>query len=150
MKPPDRRSNVKRLAISAVLITATAQAFPADAGVSASVGEHNFYGRLDIGGYPTPRLIYQQSVAVKRVSLSRQPIYLHVVPGHEKNWREHCYAYSACGERVYFVQHGWFNREFVPRFLERHRERRNDRREGRNGNGKATIKTMITAAGEVV
>ena len=32
-----------------------------------------------------------------------QPIYLHVPPGHAKNWRKHCHKYNACGQPVYFV-----------------------------------------------
>ena len=31
-----------------------------------------------------------------------QPIYLHVPPGHAKNWRKHCAHYNACGQPVYF------------------------------------------------
>lgn len=141
---------MKLLLISAALVAATAPALAADAGVSISIGQPGFYGRLDIGGYPSPQLIYPQPIVAQRVSLSRQPIYLHVPLGHAKNWRKHCHKYSACGERVYFVQDGWYNREFVPRYLEKHRGRQDDRREGRNGNGKATIKTMIMAAGEIV
>jgi hypothetical protein len=32
-----------------------------------------------------------------------QPIYLHVPPGHAKDWRKHCRKYDACGQPVYFV-----------------------------------------------
>lgn len=144
------RGNIKFLFISATLVAAIAPAFAADVAVPAGLSPPHFYGRINISGYPQPKLIYSQPIVARRVSLSRQPIYLHVAPGHAQNWRKHCHAYDACGERVYFVQDSWYKREFVPRYLERYRERQNGRYEGQKSNGKATIKTMITAAGEFV
>ena len=38
------------------------------------------------------------------VAVVSQPIYLHVPPGHAKNWRKHCHKYNACGTPVYFVK----------------------------------------------
>jgi hypothetical protein len=59
-----------------------------------------------------------------------EPIYLHVPPGHEKHWRQHCAEYHACGRRVYFVQDHWYRNESVRR--QEHREdRREDRRDER-------------------
>ncbi|OYU92606.1 MAG: hypothetical protein CFE45_22620, partial [Burkholderiales bacterium PBB5] len=51
--------------------------------------------------------------------------YLWVPPGHQKHWRRHCGAYSACGVPVYFVQERWYH-DHVMRD-----ERRDDRRDGR-------------------
>jgi hypothetical protein len=65
--------------------------------------------------------------------MNRQPIYLHVPPGHAKNWRKHCREYNACGERVYFVQNDWYEREYVPRYQKQHRDRQDDRRDDRRG-----------------
>lgn len=122
---------MKRFLILAAIAaaTVTTPALAADVGVSVSIGEPGFYGRLDIGGYPQPQVMYRQPVIVER-EVSGPPIYMRVPPGHAKNWRKHCREYNACGERVYFVQDNWYNREYVPRYQEQHR----DRRDGRRGN----------------
>ena len=112
-------------------------AFAADVGVSVSIGEPGFYGRIDIGGYPQPQVIYRQPrVVERRVPANRPPIYLRVPPGHAKHWSKHCHEYNACGERVYFVQDNWYNREYVPRYKEQHRERGDDNRGNNKGKGK--------------
>ncbi|NTV97411.1 MAG: hypothetical protein HGA75_18700 [Thiobacillus sp.] len=127
---------MKRLLFAAVLLAAIGPASAADVGVSISIGQPNFYGRIDIGDYPPPRLIYRQPRVVERVGVVGPPIYLRVPPGHRKNWRKHCGEYNACGERVYFVQDSWYSREYVPRYQERHGDRRDDRRDGHdNGRG---------------
>ena len=104
------------LAVTAPLGT-TAHA--ADVAVSVSIGEPGFYGRLDIGGFPQPRLIYAQPVIVTPAPPGRPPIYLRVPPGHAKHWSKHCHAYDACGERVYFVKDDWYTREYAPRYARR-------------------------------
>jgi hypothetical protein len=111
------------LAASAVTLPAHA----ADVAVSVSIGQPGFYGRIDIGGYPAPQLIYRQPLIVERVVAPGPPIYLRVPPGHAKHWSKHCHEYNACGERVYFVRDNWYNREYVPRYKEKHGDRRDDR-----------------------
>ena len=117
------------VAIAAATITTTALA--ADVGLSVSIGEPGFYGRLDIGDFPQPQVIYRQPRIVERVLIDRPPIYMRVPPGHAKHWRKHCRKYDACGERVYFVKDDWYNREYVPRYQERHRDRRDGGRDER-------------------
>ena len=107
------------LAVFFVGITATARA--ADVGVSVSVGQPGFYGRLDIGDFPRPQILYSQPRMIRRGSSGRPPVYMHVPPGHARNWRRHCAAYNACDERVYFVRDSWYNNEYVPRHQQRHR-----------------------------
>lgn len=123
-------------ALAAVTASVTIPARAADVGVSISIGQPGFYGQIDIGGYPQPRVIYREPRVVQQVSVSRPPIYLNVPPGHAKNWRKHCHKYDACGERVYFVQDSWYNQVYVPRYQERHHDRRdergNDHRGGKN------------------
>ncbi len=108
------------IAVAVVATTITTPAFAADAGVSVTIGQPGFHGRLDIGGFPPPPLIYSQPRIIERVSHERPPVYLHVPPGHAKDWRKHCHRYNACGERVFFVQNNWYDREYVPRHQERH------------------------------
>lgn len=125
---------MNRFLIAAALAFATAStitipAFATDVGVSLSIGEPGFYGRLDIGDYPPPQVIYRQPIAIERVPMEREPIYLRVPPGHAKKWSKHCREYNACGERVFFVQDKWYNREYVPRYQEQHRDRRDGGRD---------------------
>ncbi len=109
---------MKRLLIVAAFTVATTSALAADVGVSVQVGQPGFYGRIDIGNFPPPQLVYPEPVIIQSVPVGvvRQPIYLHVPPGHAKDWRKHCRKYNACGQPVYFVQEDWYNNEYVPRY----------------------------------
>jgi len=125
------------IAAALAAVTVTTPALAADVAVSVSIGEPGFYGRLDIGGYPQPQVIYRQPrVVYRHVAVDRPPIYLRVPPGHAKNWKKHCHKYDACGERVYFVQDSWYNREYVPRYQEQHRDRRDENRDDHPGKQK--------------
>jgi len=125
---------MKRLILAAIVVAASmsAPAFAADVGVSVSVGQPGFYGRLDIGGYPPPQVIYTQPRVIERVYVEREPVYMRVPPGHAKNWRKYCHRYNACGERVYFVQDNWYNHEYAPRYQEQHYNHGDDRRDERH------------------
>jgi hypothetical protein len=104
---------------------ATAPALAADVGVSVTVGEPGFYGRIDIGSfyYSQPQVIYAQPVVIQPVPVGvvYEPIYLHVPPGHAKKWHKHCHKYHACDRPVYFVKTKWYKEEYVPRYREHHR-----------------------------
>lgn len=93
---------------------------PSHAGVSVSIGEPGFYGRIDIGGFPAPRLLYPEPIIVHRVNTSYPPIYLRVPPGHAKHWYKYCGHYGACGRPVYFIDDGWYRDVYAPRYRERH------------------------------
>jgi hypothetical protein len=116
---------MKRFLIAAAvaITTINTPALAADVGVSVSIGQPGFYGRLDIGDYPQPQVIYRQPMMIERAPMDRPPIYLRVPPGHAKHWSKHCREYNACGERVFFVQDNWYNREYVPRYQQQHRDR---------------------------
>jgi hypothetical protein len=109
---------MKRLLIAAAFTAATTSAIAADVGVSIQVGQPGYYGRIDIVNFPPPQLIYPEPVIIEPVPVGvmRQPIYLHVPPGHAKTWRKHCRKYNACGRPVYFVQDGWYNNVYVPSY----------------------------------
>lgn len=112
---------IRSLALVAGLLTLSVDA--SHAGVSISIGEPGFYGRLDIGGYPAPRLIYPDPVIVHRVKTWYPPIYLRVPPGHMKQWYRYCDRYGACGRPVYFIDDGWYNEVYVPRYRSHHYHR---------------------------
>ena len=120
------------IAATTAAVALSTPALATDVGVSVSIGQPGFYGRLDIGGYPPPDLIYANPRMVQMVPRGRPPLYLHVPPGHVKNWRKHCHAYNACGESVYFVRDNWYSREYVPRYQERYGDRHDHNRSGYN------------------
>lgn len=110
---------MKRFVLALALAAITGPAL-AEAGVSIEVGHPGFYGRVDIGGFPEPRLIFPEPVIIHHVHVVGPPIYLHVPPGHAKNWAKHCGKYDACGHRVYFVQDSWYDEVYVPAYQKRH------------------------------
>ena len=69
--------------LALALLTSASHA--ADVGVSIAVGEPGFYGRIDIGNFPRPELVFPQAVVI-RPGVVRAPIYLHVPPGHARDW----------------------------------------------------------------
>ncbi|HSD60975.1 MAG TPA: hypothetical protein VLC55_08985 [Burkholderiales bacterium] len=90
--------------------------------MSVTVGQPGFYGRIDVGNFPPPVLVYPEPVVIRPVPVGvvYEPIYLHVPPGHAKHWSKHCRKYNACGRPVYFVQDHWYNEVYVPQYRERH------------------------------
>jgi hypothetical protein len=104
-----RRITIGRTAVAAFLVAA---AVPAAAEtrvqvIIASDVRPGVYGRVELGPAPPPPLLYERPVfalppppAMRRP----EPVYLHVPPGHAKNWSKHCHKYDACGRPVYFVR----------------------------------------------
>jgi hypothetical protein len=138
----NRTLKMKHFLIATIVTVAIATPTLAAAGVglSLNIGQPNFYGQIDIGGYPQPQVIYPEPIVIGPVPMDRPPIYLRVPPEHINHWKRHCREYNACGERVFFVQDNWYNREYVPRYQESHRGHRDERREeqndGRRGGGR--------------
>jgi hypothetical protein len=120
-----------------LLMIVGAPVYASEVTASLSIGQPGFYGHIDIGDYPPPQLIYRQPMMVEPVVIDRPPIYLRVPADHAKNWRKHCNQYNACGERVYFVQNNWYQREYVPRYQERHGNRHDEhQRDDYRGNSR--------------
>lgn len=109
--------------IAAALSTLASTAFATDVGVSISIGQPGFYGRIVLGEQPPPRVIYSAPVVIRPVRVERSPIYLRVPPGHEKKWSKHCARYNACGQPVYFVQNDWYQNDYAPYYQRRQSER---------------------------
>ena len=74
------------------------------------------YGRVDLSNRPPPPLLYAEPVVIvqppPRVVVA--PVYLHVPPGHAKNWRKHCHEYGACNRPVYFVKSAEYEPGYRP------------------------------------
>jgi hypothetical protein len=107
------------LAVSALVFVAPGAAF---AGASVTMGAPGFYGRIEIGGFPHPEVIFPQPVVAIPVPVGvvHEPVYLHVPPGHEKHWADHCHAYDACGRPVFFVRDTWYDTVYVPEYGKMH------------------------------
>jgi hypothetical protein len=98
------------LAAAALLAPAVAQ----DIRLSVS-GEMapGVYGRVDIGNR-TPPLVFPQAVLVVRSAKPPAPVYMHVPPGHARNWSKHCSKYGACNRPVFFVKSAEYDPGFKP------------------------------------
>ena len=114
---------MKKILFIILISLVAASAYAADVGVSVSVGQPGFYGQITIGSAPRPELIYPSPVVIQPgpARVVEEPIYMHVPPGHAKNWKKHCAKYNACGRPVYFVRDRWYNETYVPHY-QRHQE----------------------------
>lgn len=99
------------------LLGALAPAYGADPEVRVIIWsdiQPGVYGRVELGNAPPPPLVYTKPrVVIKHRPPAPPPkaIYLHVPPGHAKNWSKHCRKYDACGVPVYFVK----SKEYDPK-----------------------------------
>lgn len=122
---------MKKIAVLVLGLCALVPTFAqTSVGVSIGINQPGVYGRINIGDFPPPRLIYPQPVVIMQspVAVQQQPIYLYVPPGHQKNWAKHCARYNACGQPVYFVQEDWVR--------ERYEERRGHEDQGERDHGR--------------
>jgi hypothetical protein len=107
---------MRKIYLALMLAAAAAPALAADVGVSVSVNQPGVYGRIDIGQAPVPPVVvYRQPMIIAPAPVAVQappPIYLHVPPGHSRNWRRYCGRYNACGQPVYFVREDWYQRHY--------------------------------------
>ncbi len=111
---------MKKILFAALMAVTAAPACAVDVGVSLTIGQPGFYGRIDIGDFPQPQLIFPAPVIIlQSAGVVRAPIYLNVPPGHAKDWKKHCKKYNACGQPVYFVQESWYNNEYAPEYNKR-------------------------------
>ncbi|MGK5081528.1 hypothetical protein [Janthinobacterium sp. HLX7-2] len=118
---------MKTLILAAALLSAATGAI-AQVGMSVTIGQPGFYGRIDVGDYPAPQLLYAQPIIVQRPQYyTGRPIYLRVPPGHAKNWSKHCRKYNACNQEVYFVQDSWYNNQYAPRYRQQHSDNHHGR-----------------------
>ena len=77
-------------ALLALNLSVPALTQAANIDVNIHIGQPGYYGRIDVGDFGRPQLIYREPRVIYPVSVHREPIYLHVPPGHAKNWRKHC------------------------------------------------------------
>ena len=126
----------KLFAVAAVLFSTAASSYASDIGVSISIGQPGFYGRIDLGDAPRPRVIYDEPIWIERRGTRPAPIYLRVSPGHERDWGKHCKHYNACGAPVYFVHDDWYRNDYSPYYREHHGRSREDNDDHDHGGNK--------------
>ena len=114
--------NLIALALAACAVAPTLA--QTNVGVSIGINQPGVYGRIDIGNFPQPRIIYPQPVVIVQTPMAvyQQPVYLYVPPGHQKKWAKHCGRYNACGQPVYFVQEDWVRERYEERGDQGHSE----------------------------
>jgi hypothetical protein len=118
-----KETTMKQVLFIVLAMVIAVSAGATDVGVSVSVGQPGFYGRIDVGSFPRPEVLYPTPVVVAHVPAGMQPpppIYLNVPPGHAKHWSKHCHQYNACGRPVYFVKNQWYDHVYVPAYQARH------------------------------
>jgi len=84
------------------------------------------YGQVQFGNEPPPPVVYAQPMVIAPPPTPLPPVYLHVPPGHAKNWRKYCHEYHACNRPVYFVR----SAEYDPHY--EHHDHRHDHHDDRD------------------
>ncbi len=128
---------MKRALLAIATAAASFAALATDVGVSVSVSQPGFYGRIEIGDLPRPVVINTRPVIIEQrpVVVHAAPVFLRVPPGHRKHWSKHCHEYQACGVPVQFVDERWYNDVYVPRQKGRKDDDRDGRRDKHKGHG---------------
>lgn len=111
-------------------------AYAGDVNVGVSIsGEISpgVYGRVDINNMPPPPVVYTEPVVIVKQPrpVAVAPIYMHVPPGHAKNWAKHCHKYNACSQPVYFVK----SAEYEPNYRREEPEGRGKGKRDRDDHG---------------
>lgn len=98
--------NILITSAALLFIQGISAAHAGDVSVGVSVAGEvapGVYGRIDIGN-TRPPVLYAQPVIIVKQPRPIVPVYMHVPPGHAKNWAKHCGKYNACAQPVYFVK----------------------------------------------
>ena len=126
---------MRLLTIVAVLLAGTGACRAGDLNIHILLSGEvapGVYGQVQIGNERPPPLVYAQPMLIVAQEAPPPPIYLHVPPGHARNWHKHCREYNACDRPVYFIR----SEEYEPGYVRRHeddehdRSRRDDSRHG--------------------
>lgn len=130
---------MKKQLLTTLAALATLTAAPAwsavDIGVGITIREPGVYGRIELGSYPPPPVLYPQPVLIARPTVVIQqqpPLYLYVPPGHAKNWGKHCGRYNACARQVYFVQENWVQERYEEKHGKGHGKNKNKGKGNKN------------------
>src|SRR5450631_3391113 len=88
------------------------------------------YGQVQLGSDRPPPVVYAQPMLIEPQVAPPPPVYLHVPPGHARNWRKHCHEYNACNRPVYFVRSAEYEPEYQSHYEDHERDQERDHGHG--------------------
>ena len=103
------------------------------------LGQPNYYGGLNIQGFPNPQFYNCSPALIQPLSPEYdQPVYLRVPLYQRQSWGSYCSRYNACQQNVYFVRDNWYRSIYAPRYrnMNNGRNRYNHGNGNGNGNGR--------------
>ena len=106
---------------------------------SIQLGQPNYYGGLNIQGFPNTQFYNYSPVLIQPLSPEySQPVYLRVPLYQRQSWGSYCGRYNACQRKVYFVRDNWYRSIYAPRYrnMNNGRNRYNHGNGNGNGNGR--------------
>jgi hypothetical protein len=107
----------------------------AQVGINIQLGQPNYYGGLNIQGFPNPQLYNSRPILIQPLSPGYdQPVFLRVPPYQRQNWGAYCGRYNACQRKVYFVRDDWYRSIYAPRY----RNMNNGRGRHNHGSGRGS------------
>ena len=119
-------------ALALIATTAAASATNVNVIVEGEI-KPGVYGRVEVNNPGAPPPVWRAQpviIAPQPQAIEVVPVYVHVPPGHARNWRKHCRHYDACGRPVYFIK----SAEYEPGYGRKrkhdrdHRDERDDSR----------------------
>jgi hypothetical protein len=126
----ERILNMRVIAILAVLVAGAGASHAGGVDVRIMLSGQvvpGVYGQVNIGNDGPPPVVYAQPMVIEPQYAPPPPIYLHVPPGHARNWRKHCHEYNACNRPVYFVRSQEYDPEYQRHYQDHAREREIER-----------------------
>ncbi len=105
---------MKAFPLAIALLAAGAAQAQTSVGISVGINQPGVYGRIDIGNFPQPAVVYPQPVVIapSPVAVYQRPIYLYVPPGQYRDWSHYCHEYHACNQPVYFAREDWVREHY--------------------------------------
>jgi hypothetical protein len=122
--------NMRLITIVAIVFAGISGARAGDLGIRVMLSGQvapGVYGQVQIGNDRPPPVVYAQPMLIEPQAVPPPPLYLHVPPGHARNWRKHCREYNACNRPVYFVRSEEYQPEYQRHYADHAREREQER-----------------------
>jgi hypothetical protein len=120
------------LAVSGLLVCAAAGAATQVSVIVEGQIKPGVYGRVEVGNPGAPPPVWRPQPVIiapqPQVVAAPVPVYVHVPPGHARNWRRHCHRYNACGHPVYFVK----SAEYEPGYGKKKKHHHHGHKHGRD------------------
>ena len=108
--------------------------------INILLGQPNYYGGLEMQGYTNPLLYNTRPILIQPNSTNNgQPVYLRVPSNQRQNWSRYCGQYNACNRQVNFVQDGWYNSVYAPRYRDLNNNQNRENRGDENGQGNGNV-----------